>query len=138
MARNVFAGCRYDSTPSVPQCSSFAAGLMSSRVTFVSSTNFQQGDYMNRLLRIFTAGAIAVAMSGMTWADQSTSQQSSQTEPQASDKPTTGASDKSNKAEAEKSKDAYEAKLKKCDNVAADVAGKQQCINKVQKDDGQM
>ena len=94
---------------------------------------------MNRLLRIFIAGAIAVAMSGMAWAaDQSTSQQSSQTEPQASDKPTTGASDKSNKAEEEKGKDAYEAKLKKCDNVAADVTGKQQCINKVQKDDGQM
>ena len=94
---------------------------------------------MNRLLRIFIAGAIALALSGMTWAaDQSTSQQSSQTEPQVSDKPTTGASNKNNKAEEEKGKDAYEAKLKKCDNVAADVAGKQQCIDKVQKDKDQM
>jgi len=71
---------------------------------------------MNRLLKLFIAGSVAVATTGlsaMTWAaDEDTSpqgtQSSSQVDPQAgpSDKPASEASDKSNKPDEQKGAEA--------------------------------
>ena len=63
---------------------------------------------MNRLLGIFTAGAMAIAMNSITWA--------------ADDRSGTDAS-----------RDAYAADLKKCDEIT-DPTRKQACVNKAHKD----
>ena len=99
---------------------------------------------MNRLFGIFTAGAMAIAMNGITWAadDQYRSQgsqnPSAQTDQQAgpSNKPANEAADKGNKPEAAKGqKEGQDANaaMKKCDQIT-DVSRKYDCVKKAQQD----
>ena len=98
---------------------------------------------MNKFLGIFTAGALAVAMSGLTCAaDKGTSQQGTQNahpsgQAGPSDRPASEASDKGTKPDKQNDNDVYSATLKKCYAIG-DATAQEKCIRKAQKVHRQM
>src|SRR5262245_20713554 len=97
---------------------------------------------MHRLVTLMLAGSVALAMSGSSWAaDQPTTQQEAQN-PSKQNPPThplgDPLSEKTDKPALEEQKDeAYSAELKRCEAMS-DATQKKKCVDKVQKDRGNM